>query len=93
MLFEHAFLKERESMLKGIYQPRHAKATALFQCISNHFEEFESVYPEKYQERYGFYRSLVWHPGSHTMDVAAAFLLAGRVEHQRGYPCPSMRYW
>lgn len=46
-------------MLKGVYQPRHAKVTALYQCISNHFQEFESLYPEKYQERYGFYRPVI----------------------------------
>jgi transposase-like protein len=46
-------------MLKGVYQPRHAKVTTLYQCISNHFQEFESLYPEKYQERYGFYRPVI----------------------------------
>ena len=34
-------------MVKGGYQPRNAKATAFYQCISNHVKEFESLYPEK----------------------------------------------
>lgn len=46
-------------MVQGVYQPRNAKATAFYQCISNHFKDFESIYPEKYQERYGFYRPVI----------------------------------
>ena len=46
-------------MVKGGYQPRNANAPAFYQCISNHVKEFESPYPDKDQERYGFYRPVI----------------------------------
>jgi hypothetical protein len=35
------------------------KASALYQCVENHFAEFETIYAERYQEQYGFYRSVI----------------------------------
>jgi len=53
------FSTRGRGIVKGGYQPRNAKATAFYQCISNHIKEFESLYPEKYQERYSFYRPVI----------------------------------
>jgi hypothetical protein len=46
-------------MVKGVYKPRKPKGSALYQCVSKHFAEFESVYPERYQERFGLYRPVI----------------------------------
>jgi len=46
-------------MVKGVYKPRNPKGSALYQCVSKHFAEFESVYPERHQERFGFYRPVI----------------------------------
>src|SRR2546428_5659267 len=46
-------------MLKGVYQPRNPEASGFYQCLARHFGEFEAIYEEAYQDRYGFYRPVV----------------------------------
>lgn len=46
-------------MVKPIYQPRKPKLSPLYQSIVSHFAEFESVYEERYQKRYGVLRDAV----------------------------------
>jgi hypothetical protein len=46
-------------MLKGVYQPRNPKASSFFQCLAEHFDKFEAVYEEVYQDRYGLYRPVI----------------------------------
>jgi hypothetical protein len=46
-------------MVKGVYQPRNPQASGLYQCLAQHFDGFESIYEDAYQERYGFYRSVI----------------------------------
>ncbi len=46
-------------MVEPIYQPRKPKASPLYQSIQNHFAEFESVYEERYQKRFGALRDVV----------------------------------
>ncbi len=46
-------------MLKGVYQPRNPKTTGFYQCLAQHFDEFEASYETAYQERYGFYRAVI----------------------------------
>ncbi len=40
-------------MVEPIYQPREPKASPLYRSIRNNFAEFESVYEERYQKRFG----------------------------------------
>jgi hypothetical protein len=46
-------------MVTGAYKPRNPKASALYKCVQEHFAEFETVYAERYQEQYGFYRPVI----------------------------------
>jgi len=46
-------------MVEAIYKPRKPKTSPLYQSVSNHFIEFESVYEERYQKRYGVLRDVV----------------------------------
>ncbi len=46
-------------MVEANYKPRKPKTSPLYQSISNHFADFESVYEERYQKRYGVLRDVV----------------------------------
>lgn len=41
------------------YRPRDHEASPFFKVVRDHFDEFERVYPEKYQERYGYWRPVI----------------------------------
>jgi hypothetical protein len=41
------------------YRPRDHEASPFFQVVREHFDEFERVYPERYQERYGYWRPVI----------------------------------
>ena len=41
------------------YRPRDHAASPFFKIVRDHFDEFEKVYPQRYQERYGFWRPVV----------------------------------
>jgi hypothetical protein len=41
------------------YRPRDHEASPFFKIVRDYFDEFEKVYPERYQERYGYWRSVI----------------------------------
>jgi hypothetical protein len=41
------------------YRPRDHEASPFFKVVRNHFGEFEKVYQERYQERYGYWRPVI----------------------------------
>jgi len=41
------------------YHPRNPRASPLFRLLEEHYAEFERVYPERYQQRYGFWRPVI----------------------------------
>jgi hypothetical protein len=41
------------------YRRRTPREAPLFQLLEKHFDEFERVYPDRYQERYGFFRPVI----------------------------------
>jgi len=41
----------------GIYKPRNSKDSQYYQCVADHFEELEIIWEERYEGRYGFWRS------------------------------------
>ena len=53
-----------------VYQPRNPKASAYYRCVEDHFEQLETVWDERYQSRFGFWRPYV-------MDVIHRFLDCG----------------
>jgi len=42
-----------------VYRPRQPRASPLFRLVESHFDQFQRVYPDRYQEKYGFWRPVV----------------------------------
>ena len=42
-----------------VYQPCNPKASAYYRCVEDHFEQLETVWDERYQRRFGFWRPYV----------------------------------
>ena len=40
----------------GFYRPRQPQETPFYKLVERFYPEFERVYEERYQERYGFWR-------------------------------------
>jgi hypothetical protein len=56
------------------YRPRRPRESALFRLLDEHFDEFERVYPERYQPRYGVLRSAI-------RPAVTGFLKCGDLHH------------
>ncbi len=44
---------------RSFYRPRDPRASPVYRLFESHFDEFERVYPERYQKRYGFWRPVI----------------------------------
>jgi len=44
---------------KGVYRPRRPRETAFYRLVEEHYERFEQVYPERYEDGYGFFRPII----------------------------------
>ena len=42
-----------------VYRPRDHETSPFFRLVRERFDDFESAYPEKYQERYGYWRPVI----------------------------------
>lgn len=40
----------------AVYRPRRPQDSTYYQCVEDHFEDFERVYEERFERAYGFYR-------------------------------------
>ncbi len=45
----------------GIYRRRKPQETSLWKLLNGYFDEFEEVYDELFQKKYGFYRPVLSH--------------------------------
>jgi hypothetical protein len=45
--------------LGKFYRPRDHEASPFFKIVRDRFDEFERIYPERYQERYGYCHSVL----------------------------------
>jgi hypothetical protein len=43
----------------SVYHPRQPQQTPFYQLVARFYPRFEAVYPERYQERYGFWRPII----------------------------------
>jgi hypothetical protein len=69
----------------GIYRPRHPQQSPFYRWVERFFPEFEAIYAERYQERYGFWRPIIG-------TVVRKFLECGDLKH--GFArvrCPKCR--
>lgn len=44
---------------KRVYRPRRPRETPFYRLVKDHFERFEQVYPERYEDRYGYLRPVI----------------------------------
>ena len=58
----------------GVYRPRHPQQSPFYQLVERFFPQFEAVYEERYQERYGFWRPIIG-------AVVRKFLECGDLKH------------
>src|SRR5208283_6175386 len=59
-----------------VYRARNPKKSPLWQCANRHYDEFEEIYPERYQPRYRLLRPII-------PEVVHKFLDCGNLE--RGF--------
>ena len=43
----------------SFYRPRDHESSPFFKIVRDRFDEFERVYPERYQEHYGYWRPVI----------------------------------
>ena len=46
----------KDSPENPLYRPRRPQDSVYYQCVEDHFEDFERVYEEHFERAYGFYR-------------------------------------
>ncbi len=46
-------------MIASVYRQREYQNSPYYRCVEDHFEAFEHVYKERFERRYGFFRSYV----------------------------------
>jgi hypothetical protein len=54
----------------NILHPFNPKASAYYRCVEDHFEQLETMWDERYQSRFGFWRPYV-------SDVIRRYLASG----------------
>ena len=42
-----------------VYRPRNPRLSPFFRLVQEHFDEFERIYPQKYEKQYGFWRPII----------------------------------
>ncbi len=55
------------------YQPRKPQESPFYQLVDQYYDEFERVYPERYEKKYGFWRPVIG-------NAVARFLKCGDVQ-------------
>ena len=53
-----------------LYRPRRPRRSPLYRLIEQHHEQFQRVYAQRYQQRYGFWRPVI-------ADAIARYLKCG----------------
>ena len=70
-----------------VYRARNPKESPLWQCAHRHYNEFEAVYPEQYQLRYGLLRPIipeVVHKFLECGDLARGFAVSAEIRSRAG---------
>ena len=61
-----------QSLEAEFYQPRKPRESPFYQLVEHYYDEFERVYPQRYEKKYGFWRPVIG-------DAVAKFLRCGDV--------------
>lgn len=43
----------------GVYRPRRPRDSPLYQLIDRYYDDFQRIYAERYQRRYGYWRPAI----------------------------------
>ncbi len=72
--------------LAPVYRPRRPRDSPLWRLLDRYFDDFERVYDQRYQKRYGFWRPVI-------AKTVEKFLVCGDL-HERfaRVRCPKCRY-
>lgn len=62
----------------GVYRPRRTQASPLYRLIEDHFEEFCTVYDERFSRRWGYWRKVI-------SEVVEKFQACGILKHGFAY--------
>lgn len=46
-------------MSASVYRPRRPQNSPYYQCVEDHFEAFEGIYEDRFEQRYGFFRPYI----------------------------------
>ena len=46
-------------MSEAVYHPRRPQNSPYYQCVEDHFEAFEGIYEDRFEQRYGFFRPYI----------------------------------
>jgi len=52
-------LRRVDAKTGNFYRPRNHEASPFFKIVHDRFDEFERVYPERFQQRYGYWRPVM----------------------------------
>ncbi len=67
----------------GVYRPRHPQESPFYRRVERFYPEFEAVYEERYQERYGFWRPIIGTVVRKFLECGALkLILPGKIARQ-----------
>jgi hypothetical protein len=46
-------------MPESVYRRRNPQSTQYYQCVEDHFEQFEQAYDDRFAKQYGFFRPYI----------------------------------
>jgi hypothetical protein len=72
--FAHKSQPRQTTAPSGVYRPRRPQASPLYRLIDDHFDEFCTVYEERFSRRWGYWRSVVG-------EVVEKFQACGILKH------------
>ena len=52
-------MQHKNGNTTSFYRPRNPEASPFFKVVRDYFDEFERVYPERFQDKYGYWRPVI----------------------------------
>jgi hypothetical protein len=52
-------MSQNKRNVTGFYRPRNPELSPFYKLVSDYFDEFENVYPQRYEMRFGFWRPVM----------------------------------
>jgi hypothetical protein len=52
-------MSQKQGKVTGFYRPRNPELSPFYKRVSDYFDEFERIYPDRYGMRFGFWRPII----------------------------------